>query len=541
MKQQIRFIIILLLMPILSCTAASSEANKADDDAASDDLYKVGTAKVSLEPDNSVFSLTLGGYAAPADGRFTLTWIYCGPVPTDKRSLFSEKIAHKGREYTIAPDGILYKKVNNYEPWSKIGYKNGITYTIDVDKIAVIDDQLHALTSDGNYYRAEHKSNKDLFATVTAIGHKKETVLLIGLDLTGFDYSMAQKVKEEIWRKKKIPAEAIILNASHTHFTPIVQAWSTWREFSQKPDSIYLNTIVIKNILEAVDIALKDMKKCTISFARTKSVIGHNRALSGADALYDPSVDILRFETPDKKWRSVFFSAACHPVFRNEGEECFTISANFPGVAKRMIEQGFSATDANFFQGCAGDINPLDGNHVNTGTVLANNVLEALKSPQQKISGGISYALETVRIPMEPWSIEQVKEFRAGSAGHEGDIGAGRNVRWADMMLRHYQEGTMPQYLPVYIQTINIGNWKLVGLSREAVTQYSLDIKKLWPDQPVTVAGFSNDISSYLPNRAHVKARNYEGFDSSLWYGQPAFFPENILDIVLDHIQKSNY
>ena len=56
----------------------------------------------------------------------------------------------------------------------------------------------------------------------------------------------------------------------------------------------------------------------------------------------------------------------------------------------------------------------------------------------------------------------------------------------------------MPAVMPVYIHTINIGNWKLVGLSREAVTQYGIEIRRLWPDQPVSVVGYTNDVSSYF-------------------------------------------
>ena len=43
--------------------------------------YLVGTAKVSIEPDKSVISLALGGYAAPKEGRFTLQWIKKGSLP----------------------------------------------------------------------------------------------------------------------------------------------------------------------------------------------------------------------------------------------------------------------------------------------------------------------------------------------------------------------------------------------------------------------------------------------------------------------------
>ena len=42
-------------------------------------------------------------------------------------------------------------------------------------------------------------------------------------------------------------------------------------------------------------------------------------------------------------------------------------------------------------------------------------------------------------------------------------------------MLKYYAEGSMPNTLPVYVHTINIGNWKLVGFSRETTTSYGFD------------------------------------------------------------------
>jgi hypothetical protein len=132
-------------------------------------------------------------------------------------------------------------------------------------------------------------------------------------------------------------------------------------------------------------------------------------------------------------------------------------------------------------------------------------------------------------------------EFRNRNSGKEGDVYAEKNVRWADMMLQSYRANTLPASMPVYIQTINIGQWKLVGLSREAVTGYSIGIKKLWPGTLVSVAGYCNDVSSYLPTQRHIREGVYEGMDSFFWYGQPAVFPESVYDDILEKIKQQNH
>lgn len=90
-------------------------------------------------------------------------------------------------------------------------------------------------------------------------------------------------------------------------------------------------------------------------------------------------------------------------------------------------------------------------------------------------------------------------------------------------MLKKYEDGIMPESNPIYVHTLNIGNWKLVGFSRETTTAYGLGVKEMWPDKLVTVAGYTNDVSSYLPTNMHIEKHNYEGLDSFFWYGAIPF------------------
>jgi hypothetical protein len=105
-------------------------------------------------------------------------------------------------------------------------------------------------------------------------------------------------------------------------------------------------------------------------------------------------------------------------------------------------------------------------------------------------------------------------------------------------MLKYYEDGTMPTSLPLYVQTLNIGNWKLVGFSRETTTEYGFGVKNLWPGKLVSVAGYTNDVSSYLPTRKHLELKNYEGSESFFWYGSPAVFPLDVYDIIMADIKR---
>lgn len=618
--------------------------------------FEVGSSIVSIEPTDSLFSLTLAGYGAPVEGRFSMGWKEVGTVPeivsmtgtddalygidslgklyrmnlinkqwipiasskalkyitvvqndffavsldgswlhakvtpisiqwnvlemplkniTSLTSLNSRIYAttmdddllevsfdagqlhwrrigeaqsvlsmtgFKNRLFALTSNQILWwRNVQAGDvPWIKMGYNNGYTYNIDLRQIAVSCGRLYAIGMDDKLYISHNKSEGNLSARAIAIRKKNETVVLVGLDLTGFDYSFIKDVKHEIQKQEGIIPEAILINASHTHFAPVTQGWYSWIEPNQYPDTLYLEEVIKPGIIKAVSEAVDNLQPAHLFFSSTSTSIGGNRCLSPSEALCDSTLDVLKVEGLNHEMKDVVFLTGCHPVFRNANEECFTLNANFPAVAKDIVIKGTGATNAIFLQGCAGDINPLYEDYKRMGYMLAEDVLSTLSQPMDAIDGDITYYMDSILVPIQPWSRAQIVQFKSENSLYKGDLEADKNVRWADIMLKRYADGTIPHYMPVYVQTLNIGDWKVIGLSREVVTQYGIEIRKLWPDKHVSVLGYCNDVSSYLPARSHIKARTYEGYNSFFWYSQPSFFPEDILNIIVSAIKNNN-
>lgn len=646
MKHNIDYLLLIIVLSLLStCVSAANR-------------FMVGTSTVSIEPDNSIFSLTLAGYGFPGEGRFTLEWIEKGDASgiidmagsgdilyginksgelfyletqADKpqwrimrssqpvkylavsqnvlfaigfddqlfqANLEQDNIQWKSLasnlqgivallalnhhlyaatesdglfEGIVSKDGIIWDNIGSVQSvigmagykdrlfaltsnqmlwrrntgvkdilWTKIGYNNGYTYNINIKDIAVANDRLYSIGMDNRLYVGQHKSDGNLSASAMAIKKGNQTAVIVGVDLTNFDYSLITDIKHEIYQKKGIPAEAILINASHTHFAPVSKGWYSWAEPNQYPDSLYLNQIVKPRIIEAISKAVDQLRPADLYFGSTTTSIGGNRCLLGEEALYDSTVDVIKVESPNHKLKDILFLTGCHPVFRNAGTECFTISANFPAVSRNIIQDMTGVENTLFLQGCAGDINPIHEDFHKTGSILASDVLKVLERPTDLLTGEITYAIDSILIPIEPWSIERIETFKKENSMYSGNLEADKNVRWANIMLEQYKKGTMPHHLPIYVQTLNIGNWKLIGLSHEAVTQYGMEIRKLWPDKHVSIAGYCNDVNSYLPAASHIKAQTYEGYNSFFWYSQPGFFPENILDTVVSTIKYNN-
>ncbi len=441
--------------------------------------------------------------------------------------------------YALAGDGEIHRcqpeKKDSY--WLKAAYKNNLTIKEDIKLISIAGGLLYGTDQNNNLYEGEHRTEGNLTARTMAITNGNNTVLIISLDVCGINDTFAGMVKNEIYQKHNIPAAAVFINSTHTHFAPVSQNWLTWQPSNQLPDSLFLYSVVREGILRSVDEAISTEKPAKLYFGRGKTDIGYNRSLRDHQELYDSDVDVLKIQYTDNT-QSYLFMAACHPVFSTAGTLHYTISANYPGVARKLVEDRTDTGDAIFLQGTAGDINPRDNGEYISGEKLANEVISVLGKPMKEITGAISFFLDTINIPVKAWNREDILKLKAENISKTGDITAERDVKWCNLMLKYIDEGTMPEVMPVYFHTLNIGNWKLTGFSRETTTPYSFGVKKMWPEKLISVAGYTNDVSSYLPSTLHIQAKNYEGLGSFFWYGMPNTFPEGVENIILRTIEE---
>lgn len=472
-----------------------------------------------------------------AVGEGTISW------ETIANTNIVQSLASDGRRlYALGEDSVLYQCELRFpqESWVRIGYKNEESYLIDINYIAWSTGKLYAYSSDNKLYESKHNSEGNLSARAISFKKGNRTAVIVGVDVCGFDYSFIQGVKDEIYRKTGIPPEAILINASHSHFTPVTQNWITWEKQNQHPDTLYLDKVVRPGIVRSVEESIANAVKSDLFFGRDTTGIGRNRSLRGKDAIYDNLVDVVQITAKNDNRRSVLFLTGCHPVMADPEVNRFIASANFPGHARNILESSAGIHNSVFIQGCAGDINPNTTFRA-TGKQLAGNVMAVLNKTMEPVQGNISFHLDTISIPVTPWSREQIQEYTEEAKENTSAGIAHRDVRWAKLMLEHYDKnGTPPTDMPIYVQTLNIGDWKLIGLSREVTTEFAIAIRNLWPEKKVSVAGYTNDIPSYLPTDPHIIARDYEGYGSFFWYGQPNNYPLGTFDKIISRIRENN-
>ena len=449
----------------------------------------------------------------------------------------------KNRLYILTEDTVLYQRSLDKadERWQRIGCKNNETFSINVKRLNCLEGHLYVISEEGLLYCNKHSSVGDMKAKAMSIKKDGKTVVIVGVDVCGFNKSLTDDIKAEIRKKRGLDESAILINASHTHYAPVTQSWITWQEPNQYPDSLFLLNVVRKGIVQAIEESLDNMTPSSLYFGRDTCSIGRNRSLDGTDAIYDNTVDVIVAVADKDKKKTVLFMAGCHPVFSDPEVGIYTMNANFPGYAKDLLEKDEDIRNSIFLQAFAGDINPVDPFRI-TAQKLAGSVKTILKTDLKPVEGAISYCFDTIIPPViTPYTEEQILQFKEKNLKIRNDIGAERDVNWANVQLASLEkDGKLPE-MPVYYQTLNIGDWKLVALSREVTTEYGLAIRAIWPGQKVSVVAYSNDVSSYLATPPHVRAKDYEGYGSFFWYAQPSQFSEDAFSFIINKIKENNY
>jgi neutral ceramidase len=221
----------------------------------------------------------------------------------------------------------------------------------------------------------------------------------------------------------------------------------------------------------------------------------------------DHRVPVLQVRSADdKRDLALVFGYACH---------CTTLShqrfnGDYAGHAQAILEQAHPGAVALFINGCSGDQNPYPRRKFEYaeahGRTLALAVESALETPPRALSGRIQAAWREIPLKFEKLPTRPELEVRAKS-------GDKLDSALAQHLLGKLDAGeSLPTTYPYPVQVIRLGNAvTLVALGGEVVVDYSLRLQKEIADPVVWVAGYSNDVMTYIPSRRVWEEGGYEG------------------------------
>ena len=155
----------------------------------------------------------------------------------------------------------------------------------------------------------------------------------------------------------------------------------------------------------------------------------------------------------DRGGETVLFLTGCHPVRSHPEGGHYTMSANYPGQTREILENEPAVSHSMFLQGCAGDINPKSNSYRETGEQLAQDVTAVLGGTLSPVEGGIFCYLDTIHVAVTPWSQEELQAPLQKAEETPEDFLARRSGRWARLMPVSYTH-LLSAWTPVALITL---------------------------------------------------------------------------------------
>jgi hypothetical protein len=247
----------------------------------------------------------------------------------------------------------------------------------------------------------------------------------------------------------------------------------------------------------------------------------------------DHSVPVVKVVGADGKLRAVLFGYACH--YSTLTAEIYQLSGVYAGFAAADLEQRHPGATALFLELCGADQNPNPRGTVELGKkhgeALAAEVERVISAPGKPVVAPIRTAFLLTPLKLAPRTREDLEAERKDPLAAK--------VRRADLMLSALSAGKKIDTVEYPVQAVRFDkSLTLVALGGEVVVDYCLRMKKEHPGEPLIVAGYSNDVMSYIPSKRVLHEGGYEANDSMIYYGLAGPYADDVEDRIFAAIGR---
>jgi hypothetical protein len=371
---------------------------------------------------------------------------------------------------------------------------------------------------------------------------------MVALDLIEIPESLRKSILEVAKQNHGLDPRELLLNVSHTHGGPMLSAknvadWGIDAIWGRRAEE-YVKELVQK-VDSAIGESLSKTQAVTVGYSRARCGFAMNRRLKtpdgfrlgpNPDGVVDHDVPVLRIETQDGKLLGVVFGYACHNTALGPVPQ---LHGDYSGFAQKKLEHDHPETVALFLAGCGGDQDPSPRRHLDdaqqNGLALASAVEGALAAAPVRLDATLSTTLETVPLAFAPLPPREELEARAKS-------GNGFVARHAQMILQNWPNpGDAPPDYRYPVQVATFGKTlTLIALGGEPMAEYAVRLKSELAKEGrrVWVAGYSNLVNAYIPNRRVLAEGGYEGTEAIIYQSLPAPFRPELEDRIIESVHR---
>src|SRR5579883_67982 len=382
----------------------------------------------------------------------------------------------------------------------------------------------------GGFNRLMAKGVHDkLWAVACVATDGTTTVALVGTDTLFMPKMLAEHARRLIQKETGIPAEQVLIGASHTHHGGYLGS-----EPENDREAGYLDKLP-KAIAAAVSEAWKGLrstevgigvgKEESITFNRRflmrdgrvithpgKPGTSHHQDIVCPAGPIDPDVGVLAFRGADRKLIGIVVNFACHNTVM-DGDR---FSADYAGQLRKHLHRVYGeSAPVVFLLGPCGDITQVDNRstarefgpeHADMmGSKLAAETSRTIDRLKWLKATSLAVCTETVILPVrEEFDVDRERPAFGLGSGERVEENYARRRKDLEELRRKTPR------IPTEVQGIRIGPLALVTNGAEFFCEDGLRIKKCSPFPSTWVVTLANDSLGYVPTAQACVSGGYE-------------------------------
>jgi hypothetical protein len=358
-------------------------------------------------------------------------------------------------------------------------------------------------------------------------------VVIVTTDLIGLPRTITDFVAARVQKEYGLERSRLLFNSSDTHSGPVLRLG--FATFSWTPEDRHIleeyRRDQTEKLFSAVGAALGDLTPAQLSYSSGEARFAVNRRAPSTGSI-DPDVPVLRVISMDGRLKAVVFGYACQNATLPAG--FYEISGDYAGSAQNELEKSNPGATAMFLMLCGGDQIPSPSGSLDLaqqhGHALATEVNRVLSANPKPLHGPLNTAFQNIDL-----------NFALNSrATYEEELKSPDRARVlrAQAMLEAYNGRQSLRQMQYPIQAVRFGKGlTILALGGEVAADYAWRAKSQYPGE-LMVAGYSNDVMSYIPSRRMLDEGGYEPVESMISYGLPGPYANDIEERITAGIRQ---
>ncbi|MBR6767170.1 MAG: neutral/alkaline non-lysosomal ceramidase N-terminal domain-containing protein [Clostridia bacterium] len=367
-----------------------------------------------------------------------------------------------------------------------------------------------------------------LVVNVIMVKSDGDSALLISCTLCSINTNTCWELRKIAGEAAGVPAENVIINATHTHSGPNCNSKSAWGDVNYE----YIDTILKPAVEAAAKQAKETLQPAKVGFGETMSDIGVNRRELSEDGRIllgqnpwgprDMRMTVVSFKGEDEKIIANLIHYSCHNTASGMNPE---ITRDWAGVMADMLEEEAGGI-TGFWAGLEGDQGPNLPNGKTTGTYkmalrhgarAGADAVRAFRSIKDWRDVPVKVLHDTIKIPFQPLASKEEAQAEMDKYGSLEKLYAERRysevnnfMHWQEVMDVYNSNQPHKTHWEFEQSIVTIGPAAFVPVPFEAFIELGLRLRRNSPYQYTMSLAVCQGDDDYLPTLGEIARGGYE-------------------------------